>query len=489
MHYPELMVLTPRGGIYNHRYVVTATSGLDAAGCGRIYREVKGAVGESSVGCGRLEGPGGSSFAAASHVVAQQESAGRRGAEWLIVVDPRIGGLDAAAQARLTRDLEERLARLGQDVLERIPWNDHGGTEVISDDALTAWSREIKLHFAGARVPRAAGDERGARPGSEPTGPGGSLAKRAAIMAAIILALFVLWQSGNALFEKMFVKPGGQPGQQQQQQQQNQLLARASVALGLGASTDDRGVAERLAGLFLDVENARKKPATDLLRTLYQTAMGAQVGGVELVNDGGFWKAVADACPLNTALRNTRAFLSPEDARAVGDLADPKLLHTLARVVRDLRELDTAEAKPDDAKLVPLFQSLIRESEAISRAGVEQTLRVFTKDDAALARSLIEAFEDQGVRDAIEKRYRVEDTASLASWMRAMGMPRSKGLFSDAYFQQLRDAEQEIGSKPKQRCLALLQEFCATCTKSLPGVGTRAQALRSQPNAMPSGVK
>jgi len=487
MHYPELMVLTPRGGIYNHRYVVTATSGLDAAGCGRIYREVKGAVGESSVGYGRLEGAGGSSFAAASHVVAQQESAGRLGAEWLIVVDPRIDGLGAAARAKLTRDLEERLARLGQDVLERIPWNDHGGTEVISDDALTAWSREIELHFAGARVPPAAGDERGARRGSEPTGPGGSLAKGVAIMAAIILALFVLWQSGNALFGKNPFNPGGKPVQQQQQQQQNQLLVMASRSLG--TSADDRAVAERLAGLFLDMETARPKPATDLISTLFLTAMGSKAGGDELLNDRRFWEAVTKACPPNTSPRVTTAFLSPEEARAVGDLADPTLLHTLARVVRDLRALDTAEAKPDDAKLVPLFQSLIRESGEIVRADIGQTLRVFTKDDAVLARSLLRVFEDPGVRDAIEKRHRVDGTASLASWMRAMGTPRSKGLFSDAYFQQLRDAEQEIGSKPKQRCLELLQEFCATCTKSLSGGGKPAPAFRAQSNEIPPGVR
>ena len=289
MHYPELMVLTPRGGVYNHRYVVTATSGLDAAGCGRIYREVKGAVGESSVGCGRLEGPGRPSFAAASHVVAQQETAGRLGAEWLIVVDPRIGGLDAAAQARLKRDLEERLVRLGQDVLERIQWNDHAGTEVIRDDALAPWRLEIERHFAGAPVPRSAAAERGTRSVSETTGSGERLVKRAAIMAATILALIVLWQSMKSFFDR----PPPDVPPKPQQQEQNQLLARASVALRLGTSADDRAVTERLAGLFLDPETARQKLATDLLRTLYRTAMGTQVGGDELVSDEGFWRPVS----------------------------------------------------------------------------------------------------------------------------------------------------------------------------------------------------
>ena len=95
----EIVVLTPRGGVYNHRYIIADGSKLDTAACLRIYLATKDVVGDRAPKCGPLNSDDRGYFAAACHEVAQQGSSGRRGREWLIVVDPRIERLDATAQA------------------------------------------------------------------------------------------------------------------------------------------------------------------------------------------------------------------------------------------------------------------------------------------------------------------------------------------------------------------------------------------------------
>lgn len=481
----DILVLTPRGGEYNHRYVVAEGGSLDASGCGRVYRQAKDAVGENGFGCGRLNPTDGGWFAAARHVVAQQETAGRRGAEWLIVVDPRIGGLDDAGRRRMQRELEDRLSRLSPEVLNQISWNDHAESDVIPDPTLERWSQAIAPMLAEVRVPTPPSSEKEIG-GRVRSGVSGANRRRIAAMVAIlIVGYFVLAQ----VFQLPSFSPPpvpGIPGGAGQVAEANSFLSKAATTLDI-QSPDESKVIGRLAGLFSDASTIKAAPGKSLkalLDDLRRSAMGEDRMGADLLKDDEFWRALARACPKLPAHPDCRAFLPPDDVAVVGQLPDPSYVRILAEVVRGIRELDTVEAKPDDANLVPLYKSIVNESESISRQPVDESLTIFTRSDVAIARRLLHIFQDEDVKRVIfDVRTPQGTQESLEAWMRTLGSPGrkgSEGLFSEAYFRLLSNIAEEKGSRPKQRCIELLRRFCAKCTELVRNAPAR-QAVPTTP--------
>jgi len=479
---PDILVLTPRGGVYNHRYVVAEGSPLDASGCGRIYRKAKEVVGENGFGSGQLDIADGGSLAAAQHVVAQKEAAGRRGAEWLIVVDPRIGGLEDAGRKRLQHELEERLSRLLPEVLDRIPWGEHAESEIVPDSTLEQWRQDLAPLLAAVRPPKRT-DER------KKTSPPGAFANvlRITAMVAALIGLVVLAQvNGLPPFRRGgagLIPPA------------NSLLEKTATTLDIREPTESK-VTGQLASLFVDGNGTNTtpgKPLKELLEQVRRSVTGDDRMGDDLLQDERFWESLKKACPRPPAPPYLLAFLPLEDAATVGEIPDPKYVRSLANIVRHLRDLDTVEAKPDDANLVPLFKSIRDESASITRHGVDESLKIFTRADAALAHSLLRIFQSEDVKRVIlEVRVPQGAQESLGAWMRTLGSRGRKGtdgLFSDAYFKSQMNVAEEKGSKPKQECIKLLSKFCATCTdlvRSSPPPQAAAPSA-GQPRTVPPG--
>lgn len=455
-------MLTPRGGVFNHRYVVAEGSPLDASGCGRLYRAVKDSMGDDTVGCGRLDVADGGSFAAARHVVAQQETAGRRGAEWLILVDPRVTGLDESGRKRLQHELEERLSRLSPEVLDRISWNEHAESDVIPDSTLERWRGELAPILADVHPPKEPKETQ-----TSATGSGAKLLKITAmvtILAGIVIALSTWFQSDDG--DDQGNRGRGWPGKVA-----NSLLDKAAATLVVQPPTESK-VTEQLASLFSDgtgTNAALGQSLKAILDDVRRSVRSDDQMNDDLLKDEPFWTALKAACPRQPAPPDLRAFLSREDAEVVGDISDPKYVRRLAKIVCDLRELDPVEAKPDDANLVPLFKSIKEESESIKQIGVDESLRIFTRADVEGSRRLIRIFQNEDVKRVILKvRVRQGGQESLGAWMRTLGSAGRKGadgLFGDAYFKYASNVAEEKGSKPKQRCIELLREFCATCVE------------------------
>ena len=490
---PEILVLTPRGGVYNHRYAIAENSPLDASGCGRIYRKAKELVGENAFGCGHIDIADGGSLAAARHVVAQKEAAGRRGPEWLIVVDPRIGGLDDAGRKRLQHELEERLSRLSPEVLDRISWHDHAESEVIPDSTLERWRQDLTPLLAAVRLTEPPPQE--TEP-SHQTGVANKL-RIAAMVATIFVALFLLAQVSNSL-PSPFGGTQGRSGGGVPAPVANAILDKAATVLDIEQPTESR-VIGRLAGLFSAANAIKAAPVIslkDLINDVRRSAMGDDQMDNNLLQDERFWESLKKACPQPSAPPDLLAFLSLEDAAVVGDIPDPKYVRSLAQVVLSLRKLDTAAAKPSDPDLVPLFASILNESDSITRHSMDESLKIFTRADTAVAKRLLRIFQNEDLKRVIlEVRDRQGGQESLGAWMRTLGSRGRKGndgLFSDAYFRVLLNIAEEKGSKPKQDCIKLLQKFCATCTelvRSSPArqVASAAPPGAGQPRTMPSG--
>lgn len=474
---PDILVLTPRGGVFNHRYVVAEGSPLDASGCGRLYRAAKDCLGDNAVGCGRLDVADGGSFAAARHVVAQQETAGRRGAEWMILVDPRVGVLDESKRKRLQRELEERLSRLSPEVLDRIPWNDHAESDVIPDPTLEQWRWELAPILADVRPP-----EEPTETQTSTTSSGAKLLTIAAmvtVLAGIFIALLTWLQPDDP----------GKLGRVWPSKFADALLDKAAATLVVQPPTESK-VTEQLARLFSDGIGTNAAPGQSLkaiLEDVRRSVRSDDQTNDDLLKDEQFWIALKTACPRQPAPPDLRAFLSREDVEVVGDISDPKYVRRLAKIACDLRELDPVEAKPDDANLVPLFKSIKDESESIKRIGVDESLRIFTRADVERSRRLFQIFQNEDVKRVIlEVRVRQGGQESLGAWMRTLGSAGRKGadgLFGDAYFKYALIVAEEKESRPKQRCIELLREFCATCVELVQKSPARPPALSA-----PTGV-
>lgn len=476
--YPEILVLTPRGGIYNHRFAVAAGSSLDADGCGRIYRAAKGALGEAASGGGRLDGPDGASFAAATHVVAQREAARRQGAEWLIVVDPRIGGLDSIGRERLERDLADRLSRLSHDVLDRVHWDEHSAAEVVQDETLASWLRQIVQQFADASPPEPR------RPGPKPL-PEGSRSRPVAKLAlgGVVVALIAVG-IGLMLAGRHAVPPA------------DDLLGR--VAKVLGTQPNEKAVVDGLARFFTDRNSRLQHKAEKLLNDM-RAAAGSRDGSADLQDDEGFWEKFTLAFSSTSGPAGVVAFLSEEDRRVVVGLSGPEVVHRLAENAIAIGRLDTEAARPDDDNLKPLFNSLVTNSSIIDRENRSQVLRIFTPDDAALARKLLPVFQDHAVAKSIETHtgQRVADSKSLADWIDALGRPARNGLYSDHCFESMMAMAQANDSIPKQDAVRLLWDFCKICRERVrerpgapaPGAGgpRRPPASPASGGSLPSG--
>ncbi len=467
-------MLTPRGGVYNHRYVVADGSPLDASGCGRLYRAAKDSVGDDAVGCGRLDAANGGSFAAAQHVVAQQEMAGRRGAEWLILVDPRVGGLDESGRQRLEYELKERLSRLSLEVLDRISWNDFAQSDVIPDLTLERWRRELAPILADVRPPKEPTETQRSTTGSDAKPL--KIAAMVTLLAGILIALSTWFQSDDG-------GDRGKRGGVRPEKVAKSLLDKAAATLVVQPPTESK-VTEQLARLFSDGTGTDAAPGQSLkaiLEEMRRSVRSDDQMNDDLLKDEAFWTALKTACRRQPAPPDLRAFLSREDAELLGDISDPKYVRRLAKVVCDLRELDPVEAKPDDANLVPLFKSIKNESESIKQIGVDDSLKIFTRADVERSRRLFRIFQNEDVKRVIlEVRVRQGGQETLGSWMRTLGSAGRKGadgLFGDAYFKCASNVAEEKGSKPKQRCIELLREFCATCADLVQKSPVRQPAL------------
>jgi hypothetical protein len=458
---PEIIVLTPRGGVLNHRYVTAEDSQLEANGCGRIYRQVKELLGESSFGWGGLGFGDGGAFAAARHVVQQSSDSTRRhGNEWLIVADPRLKALDAPRQKRLRQEVEDLLARLSTEVLDRIAWADHAESEVIKNSTLRLWRRDLATLLADVRVPEESTST------VLPNDPRKSLnLPRIAAVAALALGLAFLLAQFSPFLP---VKPVRDPSAEV-----NAIVDRVAGTLRIQQPSEAK-VSGQLASLFSDASDLKatpqKKPLADVLNDLRRATLGEEHMSVGLLEDDRFWEALKGAFPPAAGTPNFQAFLPAEDRTVLGDIPEPRFVRQLAQVVRKVRELDTVAARPDDVtNLMPLFKSIVNESEAITRQKADESLRCFTRADVALARSLLKIFQDEDVKRVIcEVRARPAAPESLGTWMRTLGSPGRKGadgLFGQAYFASAVNVAEEKGSKPKQHCIELLREFCAVCSE------------------------
>ena len=446
--FPELLLLTPRGGVDNHRYITWSQSPLDPASCGRTYREVKTAVEKTGKGIGPLSN--GAWFAAASHVVAQEELAGRRGSEWLIFTDPRIESLGKGEQDRLLDDVERHLALIGDEVLGNIAWENYPGSDTIKVDALNSWVRHFVKHLDGVRSSSPVGglrgiDERGV-----------SVRRRSPIVVGLIMiagiaALLLVMQ----IVEVPFV-PKFRPTQDAAQRSQQDLLVKASTALGVQVA--DSGVKKKLAQVFVTPGKSEDRNAEEILEELRSVVTGRDRGATPLLDDTDFWKRLEDAVKSGDA----KAFLSDSDRDVVKGLNDPRGVRTLAGIARRFREMDKDAARPDDQFLRPLFNGLCRCSDEVARIGEVPTVVVFTATDARFARALLAAFQETGAE--IERNTKsVPDKEQVAAWVDALGCAQGDDLFSSNYFGGALAVAAKNAAQPKRECLRLLKEFCETC--------------------------
>ena len=446
--FPELLLLTPRGGIDNHRYITWAQCSLDPASCGRIYREVKTAVEKTGKGIGRLSN--GDCFAAASHVVAQEEAAGRHGREWLIFTDPRIGSLGEGEQDRLLNDVERHLARIGDEVLGNIAWEKFSGSDTIKVADLDSWARHFAKHLDGVRSIKLVEGQRGIDERAF-SGKRSSPIVLGLVMIAGIAALLLVMQIVGMPFV-----PKLRPGQDAAQRSRQDLFVKASAALGVEAA--EGGIKEKLAQFFVTPGKSDDRNAEEMLAELRSVVMGRDPGETPLLDDTDFWKGLEDAAKSN----DVKAFLSTSDRDVVKGLNDPRGVRTLAVIARRFREMDKDAARPDDQPLRPLFNGLCRCSDEVARIGEAPTVVVFTATDARLARALLTAFQETGPE--IERNTRaVPNKEQLASWVDALGSAEGQDVFASEYFRgELRRAAKNA-SQPKQECLQLLKGFCEAC--------------------------
>lgn len=453
----EVLVLTPRGGVDNHRYITWSGSGLDSASCGRIYREVKRVVDNAGKGIGSLGD--GTWFAAASHVVAQEEAAGRRGSEWLIFTDPRIARLDEVGQKRLLDDVEQHLALIRDEVLGRVAWEKYSGSDTIKDHNLDSWTYHFADHLASVRIGNPIGkpprkDER------ESSGWPSPIVLGLGMIAGVVALLLVM-----QIVVGPFVRPFG-GGQNDVQRAQQDLLLKASTALG--GRAEENSVKERLAQFFVTPGKSAGRNVEEILEELRSVAMGWDRGATPLLEDDAFWRGL-DAAVKS---RDSKTFLSGNDRDFVKGLKDPQGVRHLARIARRFRELDKDAARPDDQLLRPLFNGLCRCSEEITRIGEEPTVVVFTATDARMARALLTAFKEASVE--VERNTKaVADKEKLAAWIEALGSARGDDLFSSNYFSGALAVATKNATQPKRECLQFLKDFCDACTNIAEAASAR----------------
>ena len=443
--HPEIVVLTPRVGMLNHRYVVAENSPLDASACGRIYRSAKDALAEAAAGCGRL-GDGGGFFIAARHVVTQHEAAGRRGAEWLIVVDQRIGGLDDDARDSLQRELAERLFKLSVEVLDGVPWEKHAGSDVIHHAALSRWRQEIGERFSAVPLEKWQVTTGPARP---PLDFGAMFLGKAAMFAALVAGAIVLWQS--------FRPPPPPPAK---------VIEQAERVLGVQGG--ESAVKARIAVLFREPRALAEKSTADMLRELWRATSGQDGTERDLCEDEAFWDALRNALPPGSKQPDLYAFVQSEDKQLLSGIPEPEtFVRKLADRARAVGEMVSNE-KFGDEDLDALFKSIQSRRESLRPEGAEESLVVFTRADVTLARELIKIFQDDDVRKVIERIHaQVGDRDSLGAWMTAIvghGAANAH-VFSTEYFDSQIKAAVQKQSKRRQECLKHLRDFCATCTE------------------------
>lgn len=446
--FPELLLLTPRGGVDNHRYITWSQSSLDSASCGRIYREVKTAVAKTGKGIGSLSN--GDWFAAASHVVAQEEAAGRHGSEWLIFTDLRIGSLGVVEQGRLLTDVEEHLALIRDEVLGNVAWERYSGSDTIKEGSLDAWAYRFERYLGSAPLgpPVGSGPRCVDRDSSDwrpsPIGLGG-------VMIAGVVALLLVMQTGvETLVERVF------SGKSTVQKAQQDVLVKASMALD--AQAVEGSVREKLSQFFVMPGKYEGQNAEEILEELRSVAMGRDRGATSLLDDTDFWKRLEDAWKR----RDLQAFLSASDRDVLTGLNNPQGFRALAGIARRFREMDKDAARPDDEPLRPLFKGLCRCSDEVARIGEVPTVAVFTATDARLARALLAAFKEAGAE--IERNTKaVPDKEQLAAWVDALGSAQGQDMFASEYFRGELMRAAKNASQPKQECLQLLKEFCEAC--------------------------
>jgi hypothetical protein len=444
----EVLVLTPRGGVDNHRFITWSGSGLDSTSSGRIYREVKSILGERGRGIGSLSD--GAYFAAASHIVAQEEVAGRRGSEWLIFTDPRIGRLGEGEQDRLLNDVERHLAQIGDEVLGNIAWENYSGSDTIRVHDLDSWARHFAQHLDSVRSSNPVGGLRGIAerrvPGNRPSPIVWGL-----VMIGGIAAILLAMQGVELPFLQKL-----RPSQDATERTQRDVLVKASTALGLGGQAADGSVREKLALFFVTPGKIEDQNVEETLEELRSVAMGRDRGAIPLLEDEAFWNGLEDA------LRRRDAFLSASDRDVVKGLNDPRGVRTLADIARRFREMDKDAARPDDQLLRPLFNGLCRCSDEVARIGEAPTVVVFTATDARLARALLAAFQESGAE--IERNTKaVPNKEQLAAWVDALGSAQGQDVFASEYFRGELMRAAKNASQPKQECLQLLKEFCEAC--------------------------
>lgn len=446
--FPELLVLTPRGGFDNHRYITWSQSSLDSASCGRIYREVKTALEDTGKGSGSLGN--GVWFVAASHVVAQEEAAGRRGSEWLIFADPRIGSLCEVERDRLLFDVEQRLALVRDEVLGRIAWEKCAGSDTIKDAALDSWAHHFAKYLDGVR----SGDPVGAVPRGEERGGSGWFSSPIVLGLAMIAGIVALLLVMQIVVAPFVPRLGG--GQNAVERTRQELLVRVSTALGSQAT--ESSVKERLTQFFVVPGKSEDRSVEEILEELRGVAMGRDRGAMPLVEDEAFWKALEDAVKR----RDRGAFLSGSDRDVLKGLNDPGGVRKLAGIARQFREMDKDAARPDDQLLRPLYNGLCKCSEEISRIGEEPAVVVFTSSDARLARALLAAFKEAAAE--VERNTKaVSDKERLAAWVNALGSAQGNDLFSNNYFSGALAVAEKNATQTKRECLQRLKAFCEAC--------------------------
>jgi len=449
----EIVVLTPRGGVYNHRYIIADGSKLDTAACLRIYLATKDVVGDRAPKCGPLNSDDRGYFAAACHEVAQQGSSGRRGREWLIVVDPRIERLDATAQALLLEHLKKRLDRLEADVLANICWEEQASTETVSDATLGKWRGDIEQHLRDEPI-RGSGERyNGIGKPEKPDSSRYSGCDPRIAVAVIIAVAIAMW--------------GGVQPSQKQTPQQESVLTKAASALGMPTSADESAVRAKVVdGLFLDATSVEGTKLDELLAKIRLATMGSKNGSGSILEDDDFWKALGDALPSQGEPSDPTAFLIDADKQlVVKGLSDPQQLRSLANIVVKIGQLDKDAATPDETTLAKVFKHLFESSKEMKgklEPEEDHKLRVFTSNDVELAKLLVGAFK--GFGDVIETHANpVKDRENLAGWVKAIGDPLCPGLFCPIDLKTDEVVATRNKSKPKEEFLKQLQQFCDTC--------------------------
>ncbi len=124
-----IIVLTPRAGTWNHRYLVSGKEWQNEYKVDYYLAQAK----KKLIG---------DDFVVVKQRV-QQRTSGRSGEEYLIFVHKGLSSLDESFRRELQRELEQRLSALSQLIDSEIDWDTWGREYIIVIPKLSRWREQI----------------------------------------------------------------------------------------------------------------------------------------------------------------------------------------------------------------------------------------------------------------------------------------------------------------------------------------------------------